>query len=60
MTPTELRQEIARLRTKLDKALDNTSTHFGMHLVYMVAYDDLEELTRQAAKSLTDREDDHK
>lgn len=60
MTPTELRKQIVALRTKLEKALDGTKTHFGMHLAYIVACDDLEELTRQAAKSLTDREDDHK
>ena len=52
MTPTELRKQIVALRTKLEKDLDKTSTHFGQHMVYIVAYDDLEELTRQAAKSL--------
>ena len=60
MTPTELRQQLNQLRTKLDKALTGTKTHFGMHLVYMVAYDELEDLTRQAAKSLNNQEDDHK
>lgn len=52
MTPPELRKQIVALRTKLEKALDKTSTHFGQHMVYIVAYDELEELTRQAAKSL--------
>ena len=56
MTPTELRKQIVALRTKLEKALDGTKTHFGMHLAYIVAYDDLEELTRQAAKSLPKEE----
>ena len=60
ITPTELRQQLTQLRTKLDRALTGTKTHFGMHLVYMVAYDDLEELTRKAAKALTEQEDDHK
>ncbi len=43
------RMRLDAIRRKLDAELDKCKTHFGMHMLYINAFDELESLARSIA-----------
>lgn len=49
MDSDSARAKLDAIRRKLERDLDKTRTHFGMHMLYINAFDDLEEFARTMA-----------
>lgn len=51
------RAKLDAIRLSLEKELKKTRTHFGMHMVYIVAFGELEDFARDMARELDDKVD---
>ena len=49
MDSDSARAKLDAIRRKLESDLNETRTHFGMHMLYINAFDDLEEVARAIA-----------